>query len=179
MSTYKEHRRENLLALESRYGSLEGLSDAVGVSASYLSQMKKVRHMGDKVARRIEKKLGLPNGMMDLPPGGQVGSTASATGGAKMASVPHFSPDPRVQEVLNDYLSIPAGLRSYVLRKVKEMKGYSETLTPFQRNNFPEPPHDPAGYAAWERELEAELDRARAADVPAPERKTPARARVR
>ena len=158
MSTYKEHRRENLLALERQYGSLEALSDAVGVSASYLSQMKKIRHMGDRVARRIEKKIGLQPGSMDQPPGQAATASVVSGGGAKM-QVPHYSPDQGVQDFLNDYLGIPAGLRSYLQRKAKELRSYSEQLTPFQRNNFPEPPSDAAGYAAWVKELEEELAR--------------------
>lgn len=159
MSTYKDYRRENLLALERKFGSLEALSDAVGVSASYLSQMKKVRHMGDRVARRFEKKLGLQSGVMDFPPDGA--AERLSTGGGSKMPVPHFSPDQSVQELLNDFLGIPPGLRGYVRRKVRELKAYSDQITPFQRNNFPEPPADPAGYAAWERELDAELLRFR------------------
>ena len=155
MSTYKENRRENLLALERKFGSLEALSDAVDVSASYLSQMKSTRHMGDKIARRFERKLGLPQGSMDVPPGGQA-AVLDKPGGGKM-SLPHYSPDQRVQEFLSDYMEMPSGLKNYLRRKARELKLYTEKLTPFQRNNFPEPPVDPDGYTAWERELEAEL----------------------
>ena len=155
MSTYKENRRENLVALEKRFGSLEALSDAVEVSASYLSQMKNTRHMGDKVARRFERKLGLPAGAMDQPPG--AATVVEKSGGGKMAVPAHYSPDQRVQEFLNDYMEMPSGLKNYLRRKAKELKLYSEKLTPFQRTNFGEPPVDPATYAEWERELNSEL----------------------
>ena len=154
MSSYKEHRRANLMALEKKFGSLEALSDAVEVSASYLSQMKNNRHMGDKVARRFEQKLGLPKLSMDQPPGGM----AAEPGGKQMSSLPHYSPDERVQEFLKDYMELPSGLKNYLRRRAREMKLYSQKLTQFQRNNFPEPPVDPEGFDAWKRELDAELD---------------------
>lgn len=166
VSTYKENRRENLIALERKFGSLEALSDAVNVSASYLSQMKNTRHMGDKIARRFERKLGLPAGSMDTPPGAPMAAVEKPIGG-KM-SVPHYSPNERVQEFLNDYLEVPVGLQNYLRRKVRELKLYTDKLTPFQRNNFPEPPVDPTGYEAWERELEAEL---RSIEAPAERKK--------
>ena len=154
MSTYKENRRDNLVALERKFGSLEALSDAVGVSASYLSQMKNTRHMGDRVARRFEQKLGLPKGAMDQPPGGA--AVVEKVSGGKV-SLPHYSPDQRVQEFLSDFMELPQGLRDHMLRKMRELKLYTVKLTPFQRNNFSVPPVDPAGYEAWERELESEL----------------------
>lgn len=157
MSTYKERRRANLMALEVKHGSLEQLSNLTGVSASYLSQMKKVRHMGDKVARRIEQKLKLPVGWMDETHDGT--AKGSAAKGGDLMQLPHYSPDQRVQELLNDLLSIPSGLRDYLHRKVKALKAYSELLTPFQRKNFPSPPADEAGYSAWEKELEHELNK--------------------
>ena len=164
MTTYKEYRRENLLVLEKKFGSLEELSDAVGVSASYLSQMKKVRHMGDKIARRFEKRLGLPDGVMDMPPSG--GLEPKNTHGGFRMSVPHFSPDMSVQELIREILDLPVGLRRYMLRKASELKFYAGTLTPFQRNNLSAPPEDEQAFSMWEKELEAELDRAMAAQKP-------------
>lgn len=157
VSTYKENRRDNLIALEKRFGSLEALSDHVGVSASYLSQMKKLRHMGDKVARRFEKRLNLPAGSMDWP----AGATATAgtkVEGATTIKMPAYNPDQNVQEFLKDFFDLPKGLRIHLFRRMKQFKAYSDKLTPFQREHFPEPPDSDEGWLQWRNQLEAEIE---------------------
>ena len=158
VSTYKENRRENLIALEKRFGSLEALSDHVGVSASYLSQMKKLRHMGDKVARRIEKRLNLPGGAMDWPSGGVANAGSSSAKGATTMKMPAYTPDQDVQAFLKDFFELPMGLRVHLFRRMKQFKAYSDKLTPFQREHFPMPPDTEEGWVQWFRQLEAEIE---------------------
>ena len=69
----KEVRRLALAALEKQYGTLEAVAEATGTNAAHLSQIKnRTRGMGDKVARRIEAKLGKGTGWLDhFAPEGQ------------------------------------------------------------------------------------------------------------
>lgn len=70
-----EIRRENLLIAIDKLGSATLLASAAEISAAYISQIKtaspesktgKPKTMGDAVARRIEKALGVPEGWMDV-----------------------------------------------------------------------------------------------------------------
>ena len=75
----KDIRRANMLMLEERLGSLKKLADGMDTDATYLSNIKnRVRDMGDGVARRFEKKLGVPHGWMDhlQVPGHRIGEPA-------------------------------------------------------------------------------------------------------
>lgn len=62
----KEIRRENMLLLRGG-GTLEQLAAKTDTAAAYLSEINnRTRGMGDKLARKIEKKLRLPRGWMDI-----------------------------------------------------------------------------------------------------------------
>lgn len=62
----KEIRRQNLIALLSRYETLPEFEDAAKVSGNYASQIANgFRDMGHQYARDIEAGLGLPEGWMD------------------------------------------------------------------------------------------------------------------
>lgn len=63
----KTARRYNLLALERDHRSLANIERVTegDVKASYLSQIKGGRGMGDQVARTLEQRLGLGRGWMD------------------------------------------------------------------------------------------------------------------
>lgn len=176
MSDYRANRRANLLALEKRFGTLAALEERTGVSASYLSQLKKFRHMGDKTARRLEKKLNLPEGWMDGPPAiaASQGKIAERIAGGKVVS---FEPDQRVQHFLEQYLNVPEAMRAYLEQKLAAISAYLDKLTPFQRKNMSPPPTDPKLFAAWEKELEEELARSQnapggKADNPTPRQKS-------
>lgn len=65
MKDTKANRRRNLFKLTRAFGSLEKFQAATGVKASYASQLKHDRNMGEKVARRIEERLCLADGWMD------------------------------------------------------------------------------------------------------------------
>lgn len=61
-------RRENLAALIEAYGGTTSLGDRVGKSPSQLGDMiaePPRKSFGEKVARDIEEKLGLPRGWLD------------------------------------------------------------------------------------------------------------------
>lgn len=64
----KDIRRNNLLALLTRFESIRQFADGTGVPAAYVSQIKNEadgRGMGSKTARKIEASLNLPVGYMD------------------------------------------------------------------------------------------------------------------
>lgn len=68
MRGVKEVRRENLAALVAKAGSQSQLADIVGTNRLYLSQILSsvtARDLGDRLARRIETAMGLPDGWMD------------------------------------------------------------------------------------------------------------------
>ncbi len=75
MKTVGQIRRENLLSLEKKHGSLAELNQLLELPRpdSTLSQIKnqsmssrgKPRMMGSVLARRIESRLNLPDGWMD------------------------------------------------------------------------------------------------------------------
>jgi hypothetical protein len=74
MKTVEEIRYENLIALLENGLTIADMAAECSVSAAYLSQIKtkapnsrtmKQRHMGKKMAREIERGLGLEHGWMD------------------------------------------------------------------------------------------------------------------
>lgn len=75
MPTVSEIRRRNLLALMHRYAHREGLAGpgadkafaiAMDLNPKFLSQLKTGhRNMGTQIARKIEDKVGKPEGWMD------------------------------------------------------------------------------------------------------------------
>jgi hypothetical protein len=63
----KEIRLNNLLALASRYDQDIEFCKRIEMNPSYLPQLKgKTKTIGDKIARKVEEKLGLPHGYMDV-----------------------------------------------------------------------------------------------------------------
>lgn len=74
MKTVEDTRHQNLMALLENGWTIADMAAQCSVSAAYLSQIKskapnsrttKQRHMGKKMAREIEKGLGLEHGWMD------------------------------------------------------------------------------------------------------------------
>jgi len=64
------NRRRHLLALIKQEGSNKQLARRLGMGAGYLSHLKTGRtNIGEKMARRIEEKMGMPRGAMDIAPG--------------------------------------------------------------------------------------------------------------
>jgi hypothetical protein len=76
MPTISEVRINNLLLLKDKYGSFTALRDAIGMSSSQFSQIKRylenpamkgTRGLGEQLSRRIEQTLSLPRGWLDAP----------------------------------------------------------------------------------------------------------------
>ena len=66
MKQVKDFRRENLQRLLTGYRSQRQFADSADLAAAYVSQMVNgTREMGEDVARRIERALGLSMGWMD------------------------------------------------------------------------------------------------------------------
>jgi SOS-response transcriptional repressor LexA len=62
-----EIRRINFQEIVNQYSSQEAIADAIGVTAGYISQLVTGnRDMGEKSARKIEKKLNLPLNCLDI-----------------------------------------------------------------------------------------------------------------
>lgn len=65
----KECRHRHLVAAIERFGTIERLAAATETNPKHLSQLKnRTRNVGDKMARKMEKGLNLPNGAWDRPP---------------------------------------------------------------------------------------------------------------
>lgn len=84
----KSIRRANMLLLVEQHRTLRALAERTGTDPAHLSQIKgRHRDMGEDVARRIEKGLGLPTGWMDVPQGSHVAQPGSIY---NASAAPHF-----------------------------------------------------------------------------------------
>lgn len=89
MTTAREIRRANVLALMADYPTNRAFADAAGLPATFVSQIKtQRRNVGDDLARSIEQALRLPRGYLDVEH--------------------NASPSNRVQENASDYRVAPA-----------------------------------------------------------------------
>ncbi len=103
----KQIRKANLRQLVAQYERVEDFAEKADTSASYVSQIfsaKTKAEIGDKLARKIEERLGLPRGWMDT-------LHASADENVRMAGA---SPDIRPirawdddDELGDEYVTIP------------------------------------------------------------------------
>lgn len=131
-----EVRRLNLLALEKKYKTLERVAELTESNPAHLSQIKnknKDRKMGSAVARRFEKKLGLPEGWMDHEHHDAVqGQLQTGT-------------------LLQDFEALPPLLQEYISRKARELRKLIDGIKPEYRLLISSPPQDPEFYREWER----------------------------
>lgn len=75
----KSARKAHLRLLEQSLGSVAAVADVVGTDANYISSIigpKAKRNLGDPMARRYEKALGLPHGAFDQAPKSAVPTAA-------------------------------------------------------------------------------------------------------
>ena len=66
----KEIRRANLRLLAEQYGGQRALADKADIVPSQLSHiigMNPIRNLGEQLARKIERNLGLSTGFLDQP----------------------------------------------------------------------------------------------------------------
>ena len=61
-----DNRHVNFLKALEGYASLVDVSSATGVSANYLSQLKRGKRIGHVMARRLEQGVGLQSGWLGL-----------------------------------------------------------------------------------------------------------------
>ena len=64
MRTVYETRRQNLYALAGKHGGITFLAEKAGFTQSWMSQLRALP-FSEKVARRIEERLGLKYGFLD------------------------------------------------------------------------------------------------------------------
>ncbi|HVT36717.1 MAG TPA: S24 family peptidase [Nevskiaceae bacterium] len=68
MPTVRDYRRANLASLIAQAGTQARLADQTGLARAFVSQvMIRNRELGDRAARQIERRMGLPHGALDLP----------------------------------------------------------------------------------------------------------------
>lgn len=137
----KEVRRENMLLLARRHGSIEKLSELTETDASYLRNIKnrvKGRGMGDKVAGRFEEKLKLGPAWMDT------------------RHSEHELDLLGVDKLLEDIRVLPPLLRQHVSKIAAELRARVESIPEQFRDAIAAPPeHDPVSYHDWEASIEA------------------------
>lgn len=64
----REIRLRNLLELASGYKRFAEFCEKIDMSPSYFSQIKSgTKDIGDKIARKVEVRLGIPRGYLDVP----------------------------------------------------------------------------------------------------------------
>lgn len=134
-------RKANLLKLIEQHGTLEKLAELTGSSPRHLSQMKNgTRNMGHKVARRIEAKLTLPAGWLDMK---------------HSKSEANFQGVLGAEELLKDFEMLPPLLQDEVSKKARELRQLIEGVKPEYRNAISAPPSEPTRYAEWEGSIKA------------------------
>lgn len=133
---YSDIRRANFISLlSSRFETQEQAAEALGISATYVSFIVTGhKSLGEKLARKMELKSGLPKGYFDRAlPGGNVNLTDQIE--ARMQSDPGFRL--LVQLVLDDPdAPIPAGIRE-TLKTMLE--GLKKALLDATRSGKPAP----------------------------------------
>lgn len=100
--TVTENRRARLAQLIKQYGSQADLVRATGERQGEISGLLRTKSFGERKARKIEEKLGLPSGWLDMP---NVASPESVRGVSKIIHLP--SDMPEAPELEDEYVIIP------------------------------------------------------------------------
>ncbi len=107
----KEIRLINLLTLAKRYGQDVEFCKRIDMNPSYLPQLKaRSKSIGDKVARKVEEKLGLERGYMDVV--------------HDVQSLPDAIPAADVMSVAYSIESMPDEVREQFKRLVFQIAAY-------------------------------------------------------
>lgn len=145
MKTSAEIRRDNLLALADRHGSMAALLRALERSDrdATFSQIRNAhRSMGDQLARQIETQLGLEVGWMDHEHGPNAARVAPPPGRL-------FAEE---EVLIDDYRCLPEGWKFYLRHKAGELASIARTLPTYLFESFRPLPPD-ATYWQWEQDL--------------------------
>jgi len=117
--TAKSFRHAHLLIAIDQAGSAVALSEKVGLSPQYLSQLKNgTRGIGHKTARELERKLGYPEGAFDLPPSDDTDSLESA--------LRALQPDDRLRVIASSVDDLSEEGEKSLARKLLERLAVSE-----------------------------------------------------
>ncbi len=101
----KDIRLQNFLQLAKGYGKAHEFCSAIEISPSYYSQVKaKAKAIGDSIARRIEEKLSLPRGYMDMVHSQDTGERDDVPSRALGLAYTINSLPPRIQRKLSDLI---------------------------------------------------------------------------
>lgn len=107
----KEIRLLNLLTLAQKHGQDIDFCKRIDMNPSYLPQLKsRGKSIGDKIARKVEEKLGLQRGFMDVS--------------HESAELPDKLPDSDVMATAYSIESLPKPLRDQFKRLVFQMVAY-------------------------------------------------------
>lgn len=108
--TASEFRHAHLVLMIEKSGTAQAFAEKVGLAPSYISQLvnnkaRGGRDIGDKLARKIEAKMGLPKGTMDLPP--------ESSSDVQLIALLSSLPEDKVVKAVSDALPrlSPEGLR--------------------------------------------------------------------
>lgn len=113
----RDIRLSNLLDLSSGYGKIVDFCRKVGMNPSYYSQIKSGKKaIGDDIARKVERALGLDRGYLDTPKNaGPVKQPFSN------------SVDNDVMAIAYSIQSLPNGLRDQLQRMVHQIAAHCQT----------------------------------------------------
>jgi hypothetical protein len=133
-------RHGHLLSLLERFESDKSFATATDTVAAYVSQMKNgTRNMGEAVARRIEIKLGLPPGRLDidipLPSADGAASDATHhTTDATQAETPRLAA--AECELLGLFAQLTSGQKAEALRELRARVAANRVILKELRHPF-------------------------------------------
>lgn len=134
----RARRRENLERLAKQYGTLEHLAELTESAPAHFSQVRNGnRNIGHKVARRIEAKLQLAAGWMDVPHEQSEPVQGQLAGAA----------------LLRDFEGLPPLLQEHIAKTAHQLRELVEGVPEKYRRAISAPPSDPESYADWERAI--------------------------
>lgn len=128
----KEIRLENLLALAKREGQDLEFCKRIDMNPSYLPQLKsRSKAVGDKIARKIEEKLGLERGYMDTVHSDDEARPATPLPASDIMSVAYAIeslPDPIKDQFKRLVLSICAHCNDETPPKERDVEAFEVTI---------------------------------------------------
>lgn len=128
----KEIRLENLLALAKREGQDLDFCKRIDMNPSYLPQLKsRSKAIGDKIARKVEEKLGLERGYMDTIHGDDEAKPTTPLPASDVMSVAYAIeslPDPIKDQFKRLVLSICAHCNEEAPATKRDVEAFEVTI---------------------------------------------------